>query len=629
MGFIAQGKLGSKDLSSLKKRKDLPVELRQLWGEYDDARVNYARSVSKMAFLVANHQFLREVRRVGDHNFLFDRPIVRDGVEYKAQIAGDKSKTLEPLNGFYTSPEIKQAFEDALGDPQIPDWLRIYMKANGFVKFSKTVLSPMTHVRNVVGNLGFAVANGHWRAISLKGGVQTALTNLGTLTNEQFRRYSRALTELGVLHESARAGELQDVIKEASKDINTFADNWVVRTLARTKEGITNVYQTEDDIWKVFAFENEYARYRKAYPDWTEKQVKEKAASIVRRTYPTYSLVPRGVKALRRFPLTGAFVSFPAEVIRTAHNTLKLIAEEMSDPTTKAIAAQRLAGVMLATSGTYAASLGTMALLGIGADEDEDLRRFMAPWDKNADLFYLGTDDAGKKRFINLGFTDPHSYLKAPIMAFLRGEDWEKASFEAATEVFEPFFGEEILAGALLDIARTTKTGKDLAGEDIAKKLYETFEPGAVTSGRRIYMGATGQVTEYGRSYDTKDEILSVATGMRRQTVDIPQSLQFKARQTQQLFTNASKELGSVFKRKGNVTDKDKQEAYDEMVEAKKLAWEEVRKDVSAARRLGLSDLKIRQSLIDGGISRQNAEMLVKGMDYKEKPIQHYLRSRQ
>ena len=63
--FEAAGKLGSKTTDILKKRGDIPVEIRALWGEYKNADVNYARSVSKMSSLIANHEFLKEVKDAG------------------------------------------------------------------------------------------------------------------------------------------------------------------------------------------------------------------------------------------------------------------------------------------------------------------------------------------------------------------------------------------------------------------------------------------------------------------------------------------------------------------------------------------------------------------------------------
>src|SRR5690606_37019749 len=49
--FIRESKLGAKDLSVLKKRKQIAPEIRALMGEYIDPRVNFAKSATKMGRL--------------------------------------------------------------------------------------------------------------------------------------------------------------------------------------------------------------------------------------------------------------------------------------------------------------------------------------------------------------------------------------------------------------------------------------------------------------------------------------------------------------------------------------------------------------------------------------------------
>ncbi|KKL26248.1 hypothetical protein LCGC14_2397190, partial [marine sediment metagenome] len=326
------GKLGSKDLSILKRRKDIPPEIRALYGEHTDAKVNYARSATRMAHLIENHHFLTDVRREGLGEFFFEKPTVRGANQFKAQIASGGSKTLEPLNGLFTTPEIKRAFEEIGAPQQLPDWLRHYMKVNGFVKFSKTVLSMLTHVRNTTANVGFATANGLWRvtksadalrAIGANTGITDIISSPKNIT--RWRDYFLKLQRLRVVDESARAGELGDVLADAIKgNLSDPGRSPAVRVLSVGSKFVKSLYRAEDDVWKVFAFENELARYGAAKPEWSVDRLEAHVAEIVRNTHPTYSLVPRGVKMLRRFPLVGNFVSFPSEVARTMYHTLRL-----------------------------------------------------------------------------------------------------------------------------------------------------------------------------------------------------------------------------------------------------------------------------------------------------------------
>ena len=51
----------------------------------------------------------------------------------------------------------------------------MFYGVQGATKFSKTVLSLMTHIRNLTGNVGFAMANGHWNLLHTKNAIQLAL----------------------------------------------------------------------------------------------------------------------------------------------------------------------------------------------------------------------------------------------------------------------------------------------------------------------------------------------------------------------------------------------------------------------------------------------------------------------
>lgn len=622
---LAQGsKLGSKNLSILQKRKDIAPEIRALWGEYEDPLVNYARSVEKMTRLIANHEFLTDIkaahrgeivmgRALGEDRFLFDRPIVRNGVSYHARFAGEGSRTLEPLNGLYTTPEIKRAFEQAVATEQGPAWLRAYMKVNGTVKLSKTVGSLMTHIRNVIGNTGFATANGHWRVGAAGKAWKATMTNLAKLERQEWRSYYRRLQELGVVDESARAGELQDVIRDASRlDMERFGESRVDRTLRAVLRGATDLYRAEDDVWKVYAFENEVARYAKAR-GVPREQVEEEAARIVRNTYPTYSLVPEGVKLLRRSPLVGTFVSFPAEVIRTLSNTLELTVRELKDPKLKGIGAQRLAGLMAAASGVWGAGMASRHMLGITRQEDEDVRRFVAPWTRNSNIVYVSREEGGKLQFIDFSYTDPYSYLRKPLIALMTGDDWQSAVYGAGAEAFEPFLGEEILAGKLLDIARNQERdgGRvynpqdpvEKRATDILAHLWDAVEPGTFSSAQRIHLGITGKTTIHGRSYDPKLEALAVFTGHRLQELDVAQALSFKGRDFERERSDAHRVLTSVATRRGTVSEKELREAYIESERSKRRLLREAHENAAAAMRLGLTEQQVERILAGAGLS--------------------------
>jgi hypothetical protein len=63
---ILRGRIpGQKDLSIFDTRGNISPEIQALWGRYEDPTINYAKSVMKMSSLVANHQFLSDLRGLG------------------------------------------------------------------------------------------------------------------------------------------------------------------------------------------------------------------------------------------------------------------------------------------------------------------------------------------------------------------------------------------------------------------------------------------------------------------------------------------------------------------------------------------------------------------------------------
>lgn len=622
MAWLKRAKLGSKDLSILRKRKDLPQWFLDLFGEVKDARFNYANSVASMAQLVANHKMLSEIRDAGMGKFLFEKPQSGPDGNFVVPIAADVSEVMYPLNGLHTTPEIASAMQQSFDPSQLSTFWRNYMRVNGVVKFSKTVGSLMTHIRNVLGNTGFAVANGHWRVWKSNQAIKDTWASLLSGGTEETRARVKRAAELGVISESARGGEILDFIKDSlSKPLDDYLAGWASRQARRAMKGVVKIYQAEDDLWKLYAWENEKARYRKAKPTWTDQQVEERAAQIVRNTYPTYSMVSEAIKKLRRFPVIGTFVSFPSEVVRTGYHTIKLAHDEIADPDTRAIGVQRAIGVLAAATGPFAAATWAMYQFGLTADDDRDIREFVAPWSENSRLFHLGETGPGKYRYIDLSYTDPYQYLKKPAIALLRGENWEDGIVTAFVEAGKPFFSEEILAQKLLDISRNRKvSGGKVFNEqdtgwqkmtDIAEHVWTALEPGVVTSARRVWNGIRGHTNRYGRSYDPAIESLAVVTGHRIEDLDVAQAFMFKAGEYNRSLQETKQIYTRTLTNRGVVSESEIVSAYQRMDNRARELHVDMVKKIQAARNLGLTTADIIRSLKVGGVGETQTRSLV------------------
>lgn len=638
IAFLSRSKLGSKDLAVLTRRKGIPAELRALWGEHEDPLINYANSVGRMSHLLANHQFLTRVREQGLGRHFHEQPTP----EHFAQIAVEGSETMKPLNGLYTTPEIKRAFEEAYAPQQLPDYLRVYMGALSLTKYAKTVGSPVTHIRNFLSNAGFALANGHWRA-------DKAVPALKAFVNDtpEGRAYYRRLTELGVVGQGVHQGEFRDVVKDvlgqrdisAGEAVGMVSDRRIASWVRKGANLAEKLYQAEDAVWKTFAFENEKTRYREAYPEWSEAQLEQHAADIVRNTYPTYSLVPRAGKAVRRFPLVGPFVSFPAEVVRTTAQTARLAMTELADPRTRSIGAQRLAGLTLALTAATAVGMASRAMFGVDKDEEEAMRRFLPEWSRNSQLLHLGTNEKGERRYVDLSYTDPHAYLQEPVIAALRGDDVEGSARNAAMAVARPFVEEELLTKALVDIWRNqTADGRPVYNQQadlfrrstqIAAHAGEPFVPGAYTSARRLAMSFSGTPEpRTGRVYEPGEEMAANVAGQRMQSLDVRRSMRFRALDFDRFRNDAVKLLTEVARSRGNVSDQELIEAYMRMEVSRRLVFDQTRKDVVAAQKLGMSRQDVLAALKDVGVSGADASNLLEGRYRPYLPGPEFLRPR-
>ena len=625
MAVLSRSKLGSKDLSVLMERKNLPLWLRQLWGEYDDPAVQYTRSVTKMAHLIGNHQFLSTVRDEGLGRYFFEKSDPNIDPEAKAQISSDGSKVMAPLNGLWTFPEIKAAFEREYDPPNTHWFMRNYLRVNGLVKTAKTIFAPVTQIRNFTANFEFGWIAGVRLREGLRGLTESApgIESILGPRAEESRTAHKRLIELGVIDEGVNASELRQALSDAA-DMNPdqFSERTIERWLAKAKKSVTDLYQFSDAAHRVMGFYALKRQYGEAHPDWTPQQLDAKAAELVSRIYPTYSRVGEGVKKLgSRIPLVGTFVQFPAEVVRTTISTLQLIREELADPATRQVGANRLARVVAAASIPAAAGAASRLMTGVSRDDEQDARLFLPPWSENADILWMERDKDGSLRYVDTSYSDPHSYLKKPVRAFLRGE--EQGPADAAKEFFAPFASEEILAGKLIDLARNrTPDGRTVYNpqapateqfRDSFAHVWDALEPGVITSANRVKKGLTGEIEPTGRSYNAKDELLALATGTRIQKIDLRKSLGFKAYQYAQQLQDARRMFTTAATSRGTVSEDDLKSAYSSAESAQRALFDNMHKMAAAAMRLGVSESEATQIIADAA-GKENAQAIVAGI---------------
>ena len=621
--FIKESKLGAKDLSVLKKRRSIAPEIRALLGEYKDPRLNFAKSVTKMSRLIWNQRFLYGVKKVGDGVFLFkgqDRPPWAT-----EEIAAEGSEVYSPLNGYWTSPDIVQAFKDALGKEQMAVWYRKIVQLNGVIKFGKTILSPTTAARNWQSAFFFTLANGHFDLMHMAKSVSGLREYFHSKGESVKLAYLRELKKLGVVYDTPYAGEMMQLLSDAQTDKDLISEKGKMpfRTALRYAQ---KFYQYGDDFWKIIGFENEKQNLIEA--GMSEPSAKKEAAERIRNTYPTYSMVGRLVKSLRRFPLAGTFVSFPAEIIRTQSNMVRYIAQDLksSNPKMKKLAYKRIAGMALSAGMIYGAQALSRQLIGVDDDEDEAVRILAAPWNKNSNLMYVKRDKDGNLRYIDLSFVDPYDYFKRPVMAILRDQPWEDKLSNVLYESFEPFLGADILAEAVFEVVANKRmdTGTEVYKKsdlplnqlkDIALRLKKLL-PGIYSTIERSWMAMDGKVSSSGKKYNLSDEAWAVI-GWRLTTFDPKTPLYYRTFEFRDARTDASRVILKKIRDRNEVTDKDLKSAYETTNKIRKKAFSDMSKIASAAKTSGMNEQQIRIVLKNSGISKKDINYIMND-DYPE-----------
>ena len=619
--FIAESKLGAKDLSVLMRRKEVPAQIRALLGEYPDARLNFTKSATKMGRLIWNTRFLDRVRDIGMGSFFFegkDRP-----ANATTQIAAGGSEAYAPLNGLWTFPEIAQSFKDALGKEQMSDLYRAIVRANGLVKYGKTVLAPTTAMRNWQSAMFFSLANGHFDLTQMKKSISAFREQVSQKATGQDLKYLRHLKQLGVVYDTPYAGEMARLMEDARMDELLSSDKGdAVRWFRKANQLAQGFYTFGDDFWKIIGFENEKSGLMKAGLSLQESEIE--AAKRIRDTYPTYSMVGRGVQWLSRFPLAGTFVSFPAEIIRTSSNMLRTVANDLKsdNPKLRELGMKRAAGMAFVSAAFYGLAALSMAMAGVGDDEDEAIRDLAPEWQKNSTFLYLGRDEKGSLRYFDMSFLDPYGYWKRPITAMLRNQPWEDSLASGLRGMLEPFLGADISAAAIFEAVSNQKESggkvykeKDGAIDqavDIADHLRKALQPGVVGNVERLVKAAGDVRKSSGQPYSMEDELVALA-GWRATTIEPKTALYYRSFEFTDSLSEARKTLTDTLRDANSVSPEDIKDAKARAASKQEQAFKEMGRLVGAAEAAGMSKMQIIQTLRLSNISQANIASLMRG----------------
>ncbi len=585
------------------------------------------------------------------------------GDDYK-QIRIDQAKTLSvsaksgatnPLNELYAPSGIADALEqtsitlDGAGTlGRIYESLVLYPKATS--QIAKTILSPVTHMRNFVSAGAFAAANGILPFAdkqAIKNAYQALQTPLKG-TRQQNELYQELL-ELGVVNSNVRLGDLTRLMEDVNFGETMTSDKGMrllLKPLSKLKSVSQDLYTAEDDFWKIYSWGMEKARLEKAFEKigltrgqffkradgtevrLTEDYLKREAADIVKNNIPNYDYVSDFIKGLRKLPI-GNFVSFPAEIARTGTNivsrALREIGEEVIvDGKTykpfQTIGYTRLFGFGATTA---AVPMGTVAafqaIYDVTDEEREAIRKYVAQWSKNSTILPIKDKD-GNFSYVDFSHANAYDTLIRPIQSVINAvaegrkdndgimDDFARGMFTAMSEFGQPFISESIWTEAVLDIiARGGRTREgfqvynpeDTPGDKNSKimaHLVKAQMPFSLNQLKRLDRSiesvdviTEGKFDEYGQDYEFGDEFAGLF-GFRSVKINPERTLRYKVAD----FQRGSRDSRSLFTRltlKGGPIEP--REIVDAYLNANRALFENQKAfkgDIDAARILNISE---------------------------------------
>ena len=547
-------------------RGRVPWQIRDLMQEIKDPYKNFARTYEKLSVAKAEADFMHDIRKhllnhdlavIGEPSKYGYRLTERSGrpkgttneesiinlqeisQERLNKILGKsnvrptdvdpdtgriKKRVVNPLEDLFVSESYAKFLNEGIEylSPMNATWQKFLMLKVAS-QTAKTVLSPATHGRNIMGNVALMIANGY-KPYAL-GGENNPFAIVGKrlkgYSTEELGRYVGRLQELGIIDSSVKA----QTLKKNASEVFNFDPATRMEALSRSKAGKVvgktfELYQAEDDVFKMLHFQKTMDDMRKWNLGVTDDVLEEMAAARTRDLMPNYALVPKAVKMLRRWPLSD-FAAWPSEMMRVSKNLLKYTYDDVTGKTAQKLkdkgfdinpkAAEairdqgyrRMGGLVAASMAGDVAQNYSMNIAGLSQEDVYNINRLSPPWSQNTAKVFLSPLNMDENEhfgvdYVNLGPIDPFSYLKAParmlVSHLASGKTLEKPDINAMllsgySNVVEPFLGLSMAAEAMTNVVQGvgTREGLEEASKDIpgfglrmAKEVYDLLEPGAV-----------------------------------------------------------------------------------------------------------------------------------------------------
>ena len=476
----SSGLIGALDTRMFKGRKDIPEPFRKLLGEISDPIYNYAATVDKLASYVGDFQYQTTLSNHLINTGLGKASDAQGNGPQGWERLGEKGKAFDILADIWVPKGVKKIYNDmqplgtAGGPGKGGDIFRWYLKQQARVKGWKTVWSPGTIARNFLSGIWLSANAGHNPAADIGNMSNMARMAWGDdtagLTKTKKTMESDKLTELGVIGDTARAGEylmmLQD-FNTSSKAV-TAAEAAGGKGLRKAKGDLDKVMQSiyafGDDYYKLNGYYQELMKLQRDDPGMSRADAEVLAAERIRGGYPTYSGLPRNIKRVRKSFMTGMFVSFAYEVPRTTANNFRYVLQDYNAGRTQ-MATERLLGLGLASGSVAALTAYNMAKYGWDEDDVNAIQGLGPDWGKSSNYLPVSEGKDGVLTFLDLSSVIPNEVMWRPVNVLFKDGaiPTEEQLNQALFDVLTPY----IAVDATSNLVRELVTGKKTNGGDI------------------------------------------------------------------------------------------------------------------------------------------------------------------
>jgi len=718
------------------KYLDNSPALRELMREVRDPRDLYIRTVSDLSkFVMTNKMYrrlaatdrvifddARDLLRAGQRPMIVSGENVTQGMAEELSkfgytqlgkyqpITGEKAgKTIfsgqyGAISGDFVLTELKSALTVPPRSSNIgTEMLAIALQAKGLSQMSKTVLNAIAQVRNFAGGTFMVGANGNLpRTAELGPAFDAVYKKMDGLSDTEKDDFFRMVGDLGLVDENLAVNEMKLLLQE-TEGLKSGAAGGKLNALVNKVPGVKalqQIYSDTDTYWKTVGFLGEKAKYSAAFrkagldPDnlgmITQDLVSSGiatrssdllskhgfinvfAADIVKETMPIYSRVPEVIRGIRKIPIAGNFVAFPAEVLRNTTNIVQRGVRELgfkaSDDLIKklgpdrakelerqirAIGMNRLASYTTSAFVIPAAiSRASYAATGVSEEQVNDMRPLLPYYMEGSQLMSLAKPKDGKWEHADLSYMLPYDFAYAPARRAMQiysqkgelgageAEQITAGLWGAFSSFMEPFASESLIAERIQDAlpreyfgrGGETATGAPVWSDvnDTGTKVEKSFRhilggftPGVVemmvrpTAQKiepgRVTSAITGDPTRTGREYNIHEEAFSAVTGVRKLELDVDKSLSYRGYEFTELRSQALSDFARIAK-SNDSTDQDVINGYRAANEDAFRAQRQMYGFIKAAKAAGLNTRDIIVALKrDSNLGTEELALLMQG----------------